>query len=247
MVTSKSGVQHPEMDEINVKLEKISQDLQGVMTMLAMARPGQPTADILFRSSVDEAEDALNAHMVKKCDMRPQCHEAFKDALSKSAELIGHNKVTQADIAERKAAIEKLREGAPYPYCEKCFEEVNRLFGRQLRLMQSLRIYHNEEERRHGLEAIAETAAVDLILEPLANKLRLQMLKSLAMSSRSFSELSQMTHLRGGNLLFHLQKLESAGLIMQKQERGEYLLTEKGLRALYALSDLMALQTQGNQ
>jgi hypothetical protein len=30
----------------------------------------------------------------------------------------------------------------------------------------------------------------------------------------------QMTGLRGGRLLFHLQKLTKAGIIMQKHERG---------------------------
>jgi predicted transcriptional regulator len=47
--------------------------------------------------------------------------------------------------------------------------------------------------------------------------------------------------LKGGNLLFHIQKLLSAGFIAQNQDRGDYSLTEKGSKALRYLT-MMTLE-----
>ncbi len=71
-------------------------------------------------------------------------------------------------------------------------------------------------------------AVVREILEPLDSKQRLQILKSLAIETKSFSSLSGLTG-RGGNLLFHLEKLLRSGMILQRHERGDYMITEKGV------------------
>ncbi|WP_269849568.1 hypothetical protein [Methanosarcina horonobensis] len=55
---------------------------------------------------------------------------------------------------------------------------------------------------------------------------------------KSFSAFSELTGLRGGNLLFHLQKLMDSGLILQQHERGDYMITEKGFRILQGLNEI---------
>jgi predicted transcriptional regulator len=52
----------------------------------------------------------------------------------------------------------------------------------------------------------------------------------------SFSAFSKLTGLRGGNLLFHLQKLLDSGLIIQQHERGDYMITGKGFRIMEGIS-----------
>ena len=52
-------------------------------------------------------------------------------------------------------------------------------------------------------------------------------------------DLGKLTGLRGGNLLFHLEKLISAGMILQKGERKEYVLTARGHDLLGAVAILM--------
>lgn len=54
----------------------------------------------------------------------------------------------------------------------------------------------------------------------------------------TFSALAELTGLRGGNLLFHLQKLQDGGMILQRNERGDYMITEKGYRALRVVAQL---------
>jgi predicted transcriptional regulator len=55
---------------------------------------------------------------------------------------------------------------------------------------------------------------------------------------KSFSAFSELTSLRGGNLLFHLQKLLDNGLILQMHERGDYMITDKGLKILEGLQEI---------
>jgi predicted transcriptional regulator len=83
-------------------------------------------------------------------------------------------------------------------------------------------------------------AVVKEILEPLNSRQRLQILKSLARETRSFSSLSKLTGFRGGNLLFHLEKLLGSGMILQRHERGDYIITEKGYRALLGIAEIYA-------
>ncbi|MDD4811220.1 MAG: winged helix-turn-helix domain-containing protein, partial [Methanobacterium formicicum] len=75
------------------------------------------------------------------------------------------------------------------------------------------------------------------VLEPLSNRQRLQIMKYMASQTRSFSTLSEFTGLRGGNLLFHLQKLLENDLIMQRHERGDYMITKKGFNLLLLLAN----------
>ncbi|MCZ7398954.1 MAG: winged helix-turn-helix domain-containing protein, partial [Candidatus Methanoperedens sp.] len=67
---------------------------------------------------------------------------------------------------------------------------------------------------------------------------RLQILKAVSIEAKTFSAFSELTGLRGGNLLFHLQKLLDTGLILQRHERGDYMITEKGYKVLKGISDI---------
>jgi len=76
---------------------------------------------------------------------------------------------------------------------------------------------------------------VKTVLEPISNKQRLQILKSMASETKTFTALSELTGLRGGNLLFHIQKLMENSLIIQRHERGDYMITKKGYNLLVML------------
>ena len=86
---------------------------------------------------------------------------------------------------------------------------------------------------------LAYEAVVVWIGETLAKVIRVKILKSLASEPKSFADLGKLTGLHGGNLLFHLEKLISAGMILQKGERKEYVLTAHGHELLRAAAVLM--------
>ena len=76
------------------------------------------------------------------------------------------------------------------------------------------------------------------VLGPMANPTRLSILKALYTESKNFSALSEISGLRSGNLLFHLRILTRAGLAVQKQERGDYMITRKGRELLEGLAGM---------
>jgi predicted transcriptional regulator len=63
----------------------------------------------------------------------------------------------------------------------------------------------------------------------------------MASETRTFSSLSELTGLRGGNLLFHIQKLLENDLIIQRHDRGDYMITKKGFNLLLVLVDVNKL------
>lgn len=67
-----------------------------------------------------------------------------------------------------------------------------------------------------------------LIGDSLSSPIRVLILKTLYIEEKSFTELSNITKLKAGNLLFHLAKLNDNGLICQHEERGNYYITLQG-------------------
>nr|WP_281063939.1 winged helix-turn-helix domain-containing protein [Methanococcus voltae] len=88
-----------------------------------------------------------------------------------------------------------------------------------------------DNEYKIKINEISEKEVIK-VFEPLSNERRLIILNSLLMSDRTYSELSNITGIRGGNLLFHLRKLQYSKLISQNHERGDYFLTYKGQKIL---------------
>ena len=66
----------------------------------------------------------------------------------------------------------------------------------------------------------------------------------MASETRTFSTLSELTGLRGGNLLFHIQKLLETDLILQRHERGDYMITKKGFNLLMMLAEFLKITVQ---
>ncbi|MBN2109544.1 MAG: helix-turn-helix transcriptional regulator [Methanosarcinaceae archaeon] len=60
------------------------------------------------------------------------------------------------------------------------------------------------------------------------------------MDSRSFTELSKPTELTGGNLLFHIQKLSDRGMILQRRERGDYIIRSGGYSVFKGIAQIYA-------
>ena len=103
--------------------------------------------------------------------------------------------------------------------------------------MRSMRIYADNQELKPDISALETGMVMSEILEPVSNNQRLEILRAVAFETKSFSAFSELTGLKGGNLLFHLQKLTDSGLILQQHERGDYMITEKGFKILQGLNE----------
>jgi hypothetical protein len=233
------------MVDIKSKLELIHQDIKRLMERsnkeyldLMLANLKKDFLNTITSYVVDDTETGLERSMVDPCQMRETCKSRFTDFLVNNTNLIRQDNVSEDVIDEKRDELNKIRKGAPFDKCDVCFSEVYSLFDKQLNLINSLQIYPANEEKRSEISAIPEELMVKTVLEPLSNKQRLQILKSMASETKTFSAFSELTGLKGGNLLFHIQKLLENDLILQRHERGDYMITKKGFKLLIQLADI---------
>jgi len=230
-----------ELKEIKSELSLIRNELRN----LSRSPLDQNNANVRdnFRGVIsslilDDLDQSLDNNIVSDCNKNPVCKNAFRKILLDNQEQIDSGKFNEENASKNKDKLDDMKKTAPYDKCEICFGEVSELFGKQVRIARSMKIYKSKTESMSKLNEVSVDAIVSDFLEPVANIHRLQIVKSLAKGTKSFSELSKITGLTGGNLLFHLQKLTENEIILQSHERGDYLITEKGHAILLAVLEL---------
>jgi predicted transcriptional regulator len=234
-----------ELDEIRQEISSMRMEFSRFLENSNRYLMEQMTSDV--RSSFSkvliehlnlDTKTSLNRNMVEDCKMRNFCEGEFNKLLNETAYLLSKDSIKKETVEKYWGMIEKRKEMTGQPMCGQCFAEVSKLYQKQIDIMQSLQVYE-KDDMRDRLDDLPEDV-VGSICEPIANKQRLSILKALAGNSRGFSELSQITCLRGGNLLFHLQKLLDSEMIVQHSERGNYNITKKGYLTLEGLYGIHA-------
>ncbi len=240
-----------ELFQLRQRVDELGIELRHISTLLEGSRHSLSDRSELFELLRDEArekaESRLTAGMTKRCEMRPECRQRFMELLDENLDMMGQRRISEEDMRRQSDKLEALRSTAIPGRCDTCLKEVGALFKDQTELMRQLRLYTNREEVRESIEALPEETVVRGLLEPMANVQRLVIMKALSRSQRSFSELSNLTNLRGGNLLFHLQRLTSSGMVFQRGGRGDYALTPKGHLALELINDLYLRTMAGGE
>ena len=188
--------------------------------------------------ALEEIEGGLEANMVGDCQMKTACKALFSDLLKGNLDHLKAGGISEESIGGARSKMEDMRRKAPREECATCFSQAGRLLEKQLDLMRSLRVYRDGDIEKGSIEDLDEEGVVRRLLDPLGSGQRLQIIKALALETKSFSALSKLTGLRGGNLLFHLQKLSEARMIIQRHERGDYMITARGYKALQGISQL---------
>jgi predicted transcriptional regulator len=244
-ITVKSEERKTEEMSILNKLSEMHNDIKKIIECsnvirfeAALENSRLTYSHALLKHLYDDIETGLDNKMAKKCAEKKNCTSIFSAFLQQNAELIMQNKVDDSLILNNRKKMEELRCGAPFSKCEHCFSEVSNLFLKQVNLMRSMRIYVDNNEKKSEISDIKIDDIMNEILEPVSNTHRLKILRAVAFEAKSFSAFSELTNLRGGNLLFHLQKLLDSELILQMHERGDYVITDKGIRILQGLQDV---------
>lgn len=234
-----------EMRTITEKLSEMHSDIKKIIEYssrlrfeAALESSRREYSNALLNHLFEDIETGLERNMVKKCPEKKNCTSAFTALLQQNAGLIKHSKVNDKVISDSRKKLDELRCGAPFSKCEQCFSEVSSLFLKQVNLMCSMRVYADNQEHKSDISAIKTDMIMSEILEPVSNYQRLEILRAVAFETKSFSAFSELTGLRGGNLLFHLQKLMDRDLILQQRERGDYMITEKGFKILQGLQEI---------
>lgn len=231
---------HQELDEIKQEITSMRKEFNRFLENSNRNIVEQLASDlkknfssVLIEYISKDIESCLGEKMVRDCKMRDFCEQKFNELLGETSYLISKDDVKKETVDKYWKEIEKLREMTGMPMCDQCFSHVKNLYQKQVDVMQSLQIYDRQNREQKADELPVEVVSV--ICEPVANKQRLSILKALAATPRGFSELSRITNLRGGNLLFHLQKLLDTQMIVQQGERGDYYISKKGYATLEGL------------
>lgn len=201
--------------------------------------------NLMYNNLKNEFISSINGHMLHKidgeleqrminnCDMKEQCKTLFEKYLKKHTDNLNPDTTSEEKILKSRNELNDLRKIKKKDDCDTCFDEVSNIFENQVALIKSLKLYDNQdEEDEKKITDIDEKQIVKSILEPISHEKRLKILKTIALEPQSFSKLSKLTNLKGGNLIFHINKLEKNDLIFQKQNHGEYILTTKGFKLI---------------
>jgi len=192
----------------------------------------------LMKNFIKDSDENLERMVDSECPNREMCINYFKELIERNLESVSEAENAECLMAMKKDLIEEIRERAPYKKCETCVCEISKIFDRQTRVMGSLNAPMASGPDATEVSIQCFEGIVSDYLEPIANERRMQIMLSLARGTLTFSELSRITGLAGGNLLFHLQKLQEASMIIQRHERGDYMITEKGYSTLSVVGEL---------
>ncbi|MDD1772150.1 MAG: winged helix-turn-helix domain-containing protein [Methanomassiliicoccales archaeon] len=231
-----------EVSQIKERMDEMSIELQRITSLLTSINVSNNDRSGLFRILRDEARDKaitqLDAGMPKRCEMRKECRQEFIGFLDENLLLLERPRISDEDVLLQSEKLGRFDGNVIKGRCDGCIGEVGSIFQQQTELMRALGLYRTKEELRNSIDVLPEDRVVKDLLEPISNVQRITVLKSLAKAPCSFSELSVLTNLRGGNLLFHLQRLTASGMIIQNGERGDYGLSDKGMKALELVNEL---------
>lgn len=236
-----------EFSEIKSKLFDIHNDMRSFIEQAnqqhmetILRHMEKDYGNTIARHLDEEVRNGLSKNMVRKCERKEECTSIFTDLLDRNTDMIRQNKISGRSIAVNRRKLDEVKGILPYKKCSTCYSELTELFSKQVNLMHSMNIYDTNREHGRDMGSLPIQNVVDDILEPVCHLKRMEILRAVYTETKTFSSLSELTGLRGGNLLFHLQKLTESGLIMQRHERGDYMITARGFRIMEGLGRIYA-------
>lgn len=125
--------------------------------------------------------------------------------------------------------------------CVVCIQNELDVLASSERLLTQLRSIGSPaltlEQGRATVEGLDPVRAAERLLDPLSNKTRLMILKSVFRGENRFSDFVSVTGLEGGQLLYHIRKLVDSGHLKQFESK-DYVLTRMGMRSMMLVAQL---------
>jgi DNA-binding HxlR family transcriptional regulator len=177
----------------------------------------------------DELGEDLNEIVNTQCQNRQKCIETFRTIATENLNVAqeANPESAIADLDSKISKIVQTAEKTKGEPCGECHQNFQKKLKRQKRAIQTIVLIEKSPENPDN-EQININHLVKTVLEPLANSSRLKIFLSIYEGKKSFSKLAQISNLRGGHLIFHLKKLLDSGLIVQEDNKGDYVITQNG-------------------
>ena len=125
--------------------------------------------------------------------------------------------------------------------CVACIQNEIDVLASSERLLTQLRSIDSPslslEQGRATVENMDPVRAAEELLDPLSNKMRLMILKSVFKGENRFTDFINVTGLEGGQLLYHVRKLVNSGHLKQFESK-DYVLTRMGMRSMMLVAQL---------
>ncbi len=198
---------------------------------------------LLFANQLqDELAEDIGKLTRSECENQPQCAERFRKMVDENLKIIKAFKPKEAvaDLDLKIDSLECIIDKAKGRTCEVCHQNFQKRLKREKRSLQMVVLVENVPVDPQDSVALNIDFLVETLLEPLANSARLTILVNLFEGKKSFSNLVEVTNLKGGHLMFHLKKLLAAQLVAQGRNKGDYIVTQRGVGAIKKIMALKA-------
>jgi DNA-binding HxlR family transcriptional regulator len=192
---------------------------------------------IAYELSISGAEKRFREQMSYNCppgDNREECIDHFvcehlrKGIVSLDSAPSDMEGEVRKEIIDRDDREGESFKGTPCEYCQGIYvSERDRL----LEMGEKFSAYRKSLYARRSrpyYRQLPDDLTVSELIDPLSHRARFVMLKNLTSGGMSFRELGDVTGYQGGHLIYHLNKLVSAGLV-SKEDSGLYAITDKGI------------------
>jgi DNA-binding transcriptional ArsR family regulator len=227
-----------EIAELRADVKTFTEQAHHLQATALLAEFRNTCADAIVNGYREAGCDAIGKE-ANECPLWENCRPVFGNLFGEMLERLRAGKLTSGDISLVREKAAALRSKAPFERCSGCHEEAEKQIIQQLGMLRAIGAYREESNTGDLVRAMPEDEAAALFSDSLSSPVRIQIVKALYREGKSFTDLSKMTGLRGGNLLFHLEKLQKSGMILQRGERGEYQITCRGYEVLNAVAELL--------
>ncbi|WP_135610048.1 winged helix-turn-helix domain-containing protein [Methanococcoides sp. AM1] len=238
LISEEISLLHEEIAGLRLELNRFRADVSGNQTNSLFNEFRSQCAVEMISGSLENAYELIG-NEAKECPMQTKCIPHLVNFFEGLVDHTRNGQVSEDNIKQMRIDFDKIKELAPFDHCSNCIQKAERYFDQQVGMLQTIGVYRNESNIQLQVRDIHEEQLASLIGDPLSSAVRVRILKALYDEGRSFTELSKLTELRGGNLLFHLEKLQSKGMIGQRGERGEYRISVQGYEALNSMTELV--------
>lgn len=245
------------MEELLKKLDEMSRKIEALQDSIMMLgtavealaeRDGKRELLDTLKSSFSREYSKISEKSPKSCELRDFCLDRVNRAASKVIRVFAERGAEEAldEVRKHKEAVEKHFESSICPD-RNCMESIADTFETLESLIrESIEI---SKQRRAVLRQWRRIEDIDeevvaRMLSPLANPMRIRILKTLAKGGKSYAELERSVGIKGGHLQFHLRSLMEAGYIAQESLRKRYVITHSGLKVLnhlVGLNDILGI------
>ncbi|MFZ7137214.1 MAG: ArsR family transcriptional regulator [archaeon] len=197
---------------------------------------------LLFANQLEEdIDEDIDNLMISDCHkgMKTQCSQKFKKLLAESLNVIKNSNVSEAieEIDSRIVFIEKALDKFKGEPCEVCHENFQKKLHKDKKMLRTLVLSKNNPVGKPS-KIIDFSEMSERVFEPLASPIRLKILNKLSQGKQSYTRLAKLTGLRAGHLIYHINKLLDAGLIGQEDNKGDYIISNRGMEVTKKISEL---------